>query len=170
MVGGSSFEKHREAFYLQSLGLKFREIADELNYRDRTGAWRAYHSAIKEFDLAPVDKSYVWKEFCTRLPSLSGKPSSNGVLVSGCGGLDLSFHKAGYDIVYANEFNEYAAKTFARNIDESVEVKPIEEVDIAKIPSADLVTGGFLVKIFNYGKRPGLKGTRGTSIHIFLNL
>ena len=37
-------------------------------------------------------------------------------LFSGCGGLDLGFIKAGFDVVWANDVFEDAAKTYARNI------------------------------------------------------
>ena len=170
MVKSPSLEKFNEAFNLRSLGFKFREIAEELNYSNPQQAWRAYHSAIRELGLAPVDKSYIWKEFYERLERPDWKTPPRMVsLFSGCGGLDLPFHKAGYDIVYANEFNDDAAKTFARNIDESVDIKPIEDVDISKIPSADLVTGGFPCQDFSIiWKRPGLKGTRGNLYTYFL--
>ena len=45
----------------------------------------------------------------------SAKPKVIG-LFSGCGGLDLGFHKQGYDIVWANDYHEWAAKTYRRNL------------------------------------------------------
>ena len=33
-------------------------------------------------------------------------------LFAGCGGLDLGFHEQGYEIVWANDFDEWAAKTY----------------------------------------------------------
>ena len=36
-------------------------------------------------------------------------------LFSGTGGIDLGFQQAGFDIVWANEFDEAAAKTYRLN-------------------------------------------------------
>jgi len=90
-------------------------------------------------------------------------------LFSGCGGLDLPFHNAGYEVVYANEFNSDAAATYSTNISELVEVGPIEDVCIANVPDADLITGGFPCQDFSIiWKRPGLSGSRGNLYTYFL--
>ena len=36
-------------------------------------------------------------------------------IFSGCGGLDLGFHLEGYETVWANDFAEWAVKSFERN-------------------------------------------------------
>ena len=83
-------------------------------------------------------------------------------LFAGCGGLDLPFHLAGYKTVYVNEFNKDAASTFENNFGVHVDTTPIEDVDLSKLPKADLVTGGFPCQDFSMvWKRPGLDGTRG---------
>lgn len=33
-------------------------------------------------------------------------------LFSGCGGLDLGFHQAGYETVWANDFSHWACESF----------------------------------------------------------
>ena len=38
-----------------------------------------------------------------------------GSLFSGIGGIDLGFKQAGFDIVWANEFDHDAAKTYRHN-------------------------------------------------------
>jgi DNA (cytosine-5)-methyltransferase 1 len=64
--------------------------------------------------------------------------------------------------VYVNEFNKDAADTFANNFGVAVDTNPIEDVDLSKLPKADLVTGGFPCQDFSMiWKRPGLNGTRG---------
>lgn len=117
-----------------------------------------------------IDESFVAEAFATRLekPEWSERPSLVS-LFSGCGGLDLPFHEAGYDVVYANEFNEHAAATFAKNISGVIDVRPIEDVKVSSVPEADLVTGGFPCQDFSIiWKRPGLTGTRGNLYTYFL--
>lgn len=74
-------------------------------------------------------------------------------LFSGCGGLDLPFHKSGYDLVWANDFDESSCRTFERNISKNIVHDSIENIDIDSIPDADIVVGVSLAKIFlKYGK------------------
>lgn len=83
-------------------------------------------------------------------------------LFSGCGGLDLSLHYAGFEVTWANDFNEFACETFKKNISENIFCGSIEDVDIGKLPDADIVTGGFPCQDFSMiWKRPGLEGSRG---------
>ncbi len=61
---------------------------------------------------------------------------------SGCGGLDLSFHMEGYRTVWANDFSEWAVKTFRRNFGCTVRLCDIAEIDPytdQSIPDCDLV-------------------------------
>lgn len=37
-------------------------------------------------------------------------------LFSGCGGMDLGFHKAGFNIKWANDIEQRACETYAKNI------------------------------------------------------
>lgn len=117
-----------------------------------------------------TDNSYVGKAFQSRLTKPEWQDPPRLVsLFSGCGGLDLPFHEAGYDLVYANEFNEDAGATFAKNISGVIDVRPIEEVSISNVPEADIITGGFPCQDFSIiWKRPGLKGTRGNLYTYFL--
>lgn len=91
-------------------------------------------------------------------------------LFSGCGGLDLPFHLAGFDLVWANDYNKDACKTFERNISPKIHWGSIEDVDVASIPDADLIIGGFPCQDFSMiWKRPGLDGDRGNLYRYFLN-
>lgn len=64
-------------------------------------------------------------------------------LFSGCGGLDLGFIQAGFNIVYANDINKEACETYKFNIGEHIENKSIYDVNINDIPDADILIGGF---------------------------
>ena len=95
-------------------------------------------------------------------------------LFSGCGGLDLPFHRAGFECVWANDIDEDACRTFSRNISENIACGDISDpsiVDLGALPEVDLVTGGFPCQDFSViWKRPGLNGDRGNLYQHFLRV
>ena len=91
-------------------------------------------------------------------------------LFSGCGGMDLPFHKAGFKVVWAIDSNKYACKTFSRNIADVIINDSIENIDITQVPEAEICIGGFPCQDFSLiWKRPGLEGTRGNLYTYFLD-
>ena len=50
-------------------------------------------------------------------------------IFSGCGGLDYGFHMAGYETVWANDFAEWACKSFAANFGEVIHYKVITTIN-----------------------------------------
>lgn len=64
-------------------------------------------------------------------------------LFSGCGGLDLGFVKAGFEIVWANDFDKEATQSYEANIGKHIVHKSIYDVDTNTIPNADILIGGF---------------------------
>lgn len=65
-------------------------------------------------------------------------------LFSGCGGIDLGFIKAGATIIWANDIDCDAVKTYKQNIGEHITCKDIYDVDINEVPNnADIIVGGF---------------------------
>jgi len=92
-------------------------------------------------------------------------------LFSGCGGLDLGFHLEGYEVIWANEFNKWAADTYELNFKNStVDRRSILDIDpYNEVPFADIVIGGFPCQDFSIiWKRPGLDGERGNLYQEFL--
>ena len=93
-------------------------------------------------------------------------------LFSGCGGMDLGF-KGGFrflnklyetlpfEIIWANELNEAACRTYRKNIGDHIETGDIWEL-IDKIPKkADIVIGGFPCQDISVnGKGLGVAGKR----------
>jgi len=64
-------------------------------------------------------------------------------LFTGAGGLDLGFKRAGFDIVWANEFDKAIWETFERNFPETkLDRRSIVEIPTSEIPFADGVIGG----------------------------
>ncbi|MBW3585921.1 MAG: DNA cytosine methyltransferase [Cyanobacteria bacterium 0813] len=91
-------------------------------------------------------------------------------LFSGCGGMDLPFHQAGFEVVWAIDSNQHACKTFRRNIADVIINNSIENIDIAQVPEAEICIGGFPCQDFSLiWKRPGLEGTRGNLYTYFLD-
>jgi len=87
-------------------------------------------------------------------------------LFAGCGGLDLGFHQEGFEVVWANEFNRWAADSYEKNfLNSTVDRRDVEDLDPYNddlIPDADLILGGFPCQDFSIiWKRPGLNGERG---------
>ena len=71
------------------------------------------------------------------------QPSVVG-LFSGCGGLDLGFKRAGFDILWANDFNADSVKTYERNIGDHIVLGDITKISSKEIPSNfDVLLGGF---------------------------
>ena len=105
-----------------------------------------------------------------RLDPINGEKKPRLIsLFSGCGGMDLPFHKAGFKVVWAIDSNKYACKTFRRNIADVIINDSIENIDIAQVPEADICIGGFPCQDFSLiWKRPGLEGTRGNLYTYFL--
>ncbi|MFZ3065703.1 MAG: DNA cytosine methyltransferase, partial [Nitrospirota bacterium] len=81
-------------------------------------------------------------------------------LFAGCGGLDIGFHLQGYEVVWANDFDECAATTYKHNLGDAMVCKDIEKINPYKdksIPASDLIIGGFPCQDFSIiWKRPGL--------------
>jgi len=65
-------------------------------------------------------------------------------LFSGCGGLDLGFKQAGFEIIWANDFDKDSVETYKKNIDERITLGDITQIPSSAIPkNADVLLGGF---------------------------
>lgn len=76
-------------------------------------------------------------------------------LFAGCGGLDLGFKQAGYNIVWANEIDPAACETYIHNLGNHIYQNDIRNVTRDILPNdIDIVIGGFPCQGFSMaGKR-----------------
>lgn len=84
-------------------------------------------------------------------------------LFSGIGGIDLGFIQAGFNVVWANEFDKDAATTYRHNFgSEHLVEKDIRNVDVSSIPDFDVLVAGFPCQPFSIaGKQKGFTDPRG---------
>lgn len=74
-------------------------------------------------------------------------------LFVGCGGLDLGFKNAGFDLVWANDINKDSCETYKKFVDPNVHVGDIKNY-IHSIPKVDILLGGPPCQSFSLvGKR-----------------
>lgn len=99
--------------------------------------------------------------------SSRSKPESNKngpkqiSLFSGCGGMDLGFEKAGFNIVWANDFDSDAQAVYSLNLGK-IDKRDILTVGEDEIPDGDILTAGFPCQPFsNAGNRKGVHDSRG---------
>lgn len=92
-------------------------------------------------------------------------------LFSGCGGMDLGFKKAGFNILWANDIDKKACDTYTKNIGNHIIHGDITEMDYSEIPDADLIIGGFPCQDFSIiWKREGLSSQRGNLYKNFVDI
>jgi len=65
-------------------------------------------------------------------------------LFSGCGGLDLGFIQAGFEVVWANDFLKDAVETYKNNIGNHIIYGDITQISSSQVPDdIDILLGGF---------------------------
>ena len=84
-------------------------------------------------------------------------------LFAGIGGICLGFKQAGFDIVWANEKDAAACRTYRYNFGSDYLVEgDIRKIDMGTIPHADVLAAGFPCQSFSIGGREkGFNDPRG---------
>ncbi|WP_051314919.1 DNA cytosine methyltransferase [Alteribacter aurantiacus] len=78
-------------------------------------------------------------------------------LFSGAGGMDLGFIQSGFDVIWANDFNSDAVRTYSENIGEHIVLGDITKIKSEQIPGTpgevDVVIGGFPCQGFSIANK-----------------
>ena len=91
---------------------------------------------------------------------------------AGVGGIDIGFEKAGFEVVFANEIDKYAAETFKANFPNvNLKVGDIQQLDEkSEIPDFDIMLAGFPCQAFSIaGYRQGFDDEKGRG-NLFFDL
>ena len=75
-------------------------------------------------------------------------------LFSGAGGMDLGFQKAGFEIIWANDFDKDSVATYKKNFGNHIVLGDIKEIPSSDIPNnPDVVIGGFPCQGFSINNK-----------------
>jgi DNA (cytosine-5)-methyltransferase 1 len=80
-------------------------------------------------------------------------------LFAGCGGLDLGFKQAGFDIIWANDFDKDSVETYKNNVDKRIVLGDITKISNEEIPdNFDVLLGGFPCQGFSIANKNRKEG------------
>ncbi len=84
-----------------------------------------------------------------------------GSLFSGIGGFDLGFERAGFDITWQVEIDDYANRVLAKHWPHVARYRDVRECGAANLAPVDVVVGGFPCQDISFaGAGAGLDGSR----------
>lgn len=92
-------------------------------------------------------------------------------LFSGCGGLDLGFKEAGFDIVFSNDNDKVVWETYERNHNSTIDKRSILDIKSAEIPESDGIIGGPPCQSWSLaGRMRGKKDERGMLFYEYIRI
>lgn len=92
-------------------------------------------------------------------------------LFSGAGGLDLGFEKAGFEIVFANEFDKTIWATYEKNHKAPLDKRDIRKILSNEIPDCDGIIGGPPCQSWSEaGALRGIEDERGKLFYEYIRI
>jgi len=93
-------------------------------------------------------------------------------LFSGAGGLDLGFEKAGFDVVWANEYDRSIWDTYRKNFPGTrLDTRSIVNIQAREVPDCDGIIGGPPCQSWSEaGARRGIHDQRGQLFYEYIRL
>ncbi|MCM1296491.1 MAG: DNA cytosine methyltransferase [Muribaculaceae bacterium] len=92
-------------------------------------------------------------------------------LFSGAGGLDLGFEQAGFDFVYANEFDPSIWATYEKNHSTPLDKRDIRQIKSKEIPDCDGIIGGPPCQSWSEaGALKGINDARGKLFYDYIRI
>lgn len=92
-------------------------------------------------------------------------------LFAGAGGLDLGFEKAGFEIVYANEYDKSIWETYEKNHKTPLDHRDIRKIDSSELPDCDGIIGGPPCQSWSEaGSLKGINDSRGQLFYDFIRI
>lgn len=92
-------------------------------------------------------------------------------LFAGAGGLDLGFEKAGFEIVYANEYDKSIWETYEKNHKTPLDHRDIRKIDSCELPECDGIIGGPPCQSWSEaGSLKGINDSRGQLFFDFIRI
>ena len=114
-------------------------------YRCKNKKWKIYKRKVTT-DLNKFNNCDEKKED-DLMAKVENKPKMVS-LFSGCGGLDLGFETAGFNIIWANDFDSDAQAVYKLNFGK-IDGRDILDVSEDEIPDCDILTAGFPCQPFS---------------------
>jgi len=92
-------------------------------------------------------------------------------LFSGAGGLDLGFKKAGFNVIWANEYDNSIWETYEANHKAPLDRRDIRQIDSNEIPDCDGIIGGPPCQSWSEaGALRGINDARGQLFYEFIRI
>jgi len=92
-------------------------------------------------------------------------------LFAGAGGLDLGFEKAGFNVIYANEFDSSIWATYEKNHNGFLDKRDIRKISTDDIPDCDGIIGGPPCQSWSEaGALKGIEDSRGKLFYDYIRI
>lgn len=92
-------------------------------------------------------------------------------LFAGAGGLDFGFQKAGFEVIYANEYDKSIWETYEKNHKAPLDKRDIRKIQSNEIPDCDGIIGGPPCQSWSEaGALKGIEDARGQLFYDFIRI